>query len=209
MYCPEQFAELNIATMHDLIRARPLTTLVTQSFAGLEVNQIPLLLADQPGPFGVLRGHVARANSLWQEHPEEVDVIAVFHGPETYITPSWYVSKAVDGKVVPTWNYATVQAKGKLQIVDNAEWLWSQLEALTEHNEKFFVHQWSISDAPRDYIIKLLESIVGIEIVISDLKGKWKVSQNRLPPDRRSVESGLRQQGSNEMADLVKSRRHV
>jgi transcriptional regulator len=205
MYIPKQFEESRTEVMHALIRARPLATLVTLNAAGMEANHIPLVLLDQPEPFGSLCGHVARANPLWREHPEDADVLAIFHGPESYITPSWYASKAESGKVVPTWNYVSVHAKGKLRVIDDAQWLRSQLETLTAHNESVFTHPWAVADAPYYFTEKLIESIVGIEIIMSELSGKWKVSQNRSEQDQLSVIQGLHNHGREEMADLVQS----
>ncbi|MGE5758351.1 MAG: FMN-binding negative transcriptional regulator [Sideroxydans sp.] len=205
MYIPSQFEEPNLDVMHELIRAKPLATLVTLNANGIEANHIPLVLSTERAPYGVLCGHVARSNPLWQEHPADTDVLAIFHGAESYITPAWYASKAGSGKVVPTWNYVSVQAKGKLRAIHDAARIRSQLESLTAHNEAGFEHPWAISDAPHDFIDKLLEAIVGIEIVITDLKGKWKVSQNRSAQDRSSVAEGLLNRGHHEMAELVKS----
>jgi transcriptional regulator len=206
LYIPKPFDEPSIEVMHKLIRTQPLATIVTLSPAGIEANHIPLVLFDQTTPFGILHGHVARSNPLWYDHPKDADILAIFHGPENYITPSWYASKAEDGKVVPTWNYVTVHARGRLHVIDDAKWLRTQVEALTAHNEKTFVHQWAVSEAPHDFTEKLIESIVGIEIIITGLKGKWKVSQNRPPHDRESVIEGLRVQGLHEMAEIVRSR---
>lgn len=205
MYLPRQFEEPNIAVMHELIRAKPLATLVTLNANGLEANHIPLALAAELAPYGVLSGHIARSNPLWQEHPADAEVLVIFHGAESYITPSWYASKAETGKVVPTWNYVSVQAKGKLRVVHDAGWIRAQLESLTAHNEAGFAQPWAVADAPQEFTSKLLEAIVGIEIVITDLKGKWKVSQNRSMQDRASVADGLMKRGHHEMAGLVKS----
>lgn len=205
MYIPRQFEEPNIEVMHELIRAQPLATLVTLNANGLEANHIPLALSTEPVPYGVLSGHIARSNSLWQEHPADTDVLVIFHGAESYITPSWYASKAESGKVVPTWNYVSVQAKGKLRVIHDVNWIRAQLESLTAHNEAGFDHPWAVSDAPQEFTSKLLEAIVGIEIVITDLKGKWKVSQNRSAQDRSSVANGLINHEHYEMAELVKS----
>jgi transcriptional regulator len=206
MYIPKLFDEPDVAVMHDLIRAHPLATLVTMTATGMEANHIPLLLLDQPAPRGSLCGHVARANPLWREHLENAEVLAIFHGPQNYVTPSWYATKAESGKVVPTWNYASVHVRGKLSVRDDAKWLRPHLEMLTAHNEKAFEHPWAVDDAPRDFTDKMIEAIIGIEIVITDLKGKWKVSQNRPPADQASVIDGLHKHGHDEMADLVRSR---
>lgn len=205
MYLPKQFEQPDIDVMHALIRAKPLATLVTLNAGSIEANPIPLLLSADPKPYGTLCGHVARSNRLWQDHPADTDVLVIFHGSESYITPSWYASKAESGKVVPTWNYVSVQAKGKLRVIHDPGWILSQLESFTAHNEAEFERPWAVSDAPREFTAKLLEAIVGIEIVITDLKGKWKVSQNRSNQDRSSVAHGLNNHGRYEMAELVKS----
>lgn len=163
------------------------------------------MLSAEPAPYGTLYGHVARSNPLWHEHPPQTDVLAIFHGAESYITPSWYASRQESGKVVPTWNYVSVHARGKLRVIHDPNWIRSQLESLTTHNEAGFDHPWAVSDAPHEFTAKLLEAIVGIEIVIAGLEGKWKLSQNRPDQDRMSVASGLAGRGCEEMAELVKS----
>lgn len=195
--------------MHGLIRAHPLATLVTHSSGGLNANHIPLHLSDSPAPNGTLQGHIARANPLLDEIAEGIDALAIFHGPNSYITPSWYATKIETEKVVPTWNYAVVHAHGVLRVVDNASWLRAQLNALTDHNEASFSKPWAVSDAPPDFIEKNMAAIVGVEMVITKLQGKWKVSQNQPPKNQASVISGLRSSDipeSQVMADLVEAR---
>ena len=206
MYTPKHFEEPRIEVMHELMRARPLATVVTLTSNGLNANHIPLHLTDTPAPFGTLRGHVARANPLWSDFAKDVEVLAIFHGPDSYITPSWYATKQETGKVVPTWNYAVVHAYGKLRIIDDAAWVRAQLEALTAHNEVGFAHPWSVSDAPHEYTDKLIEAIVGFEIVITRLSGKWKVSQNQPAQNQAGVIAGLSNSGLHDaeaMAALV------
>lgn len=193
MYIPTHFNEPDIAVMHELIRARPLATLVTQSANGLNANHIPFVLQSAPLPFGTLQGHVARANPVLQDLQNNSDVLLVFHGPDSYISPSWYASKKETGKVVPTWNYVVVHAQGKMLVKDDAQWLQAQLEALTSHNEASFDEPWAVTDAPQDYTEKLLQHIVGIEVVITKLSGKWKLSQNQPDKNRESVIAGLRE----------------
>jgi len=177
--------------MHALIRARPLATLVTLSSGGLNANHVPLHLAEAPAPFGRLQGHVARANPILSDLNSNIESLAVFHGPNAYITPSWYATKKETGKVVPTWNYAVVHAYGFLRVVDSAAWLRAQLEALTAHNESPFAEPWTVSDAPDEYIEKMMTAIVGIEMVITKLSGKWKVSQNQPAQNQAGVVAGL------------------
>jgi transcriptional regulator len=204
MYIPKQFEETDVEVLHELIRIKPLATLVTLNAGGIDANHIPLILSAETKPYGTLSGHVARSNPLWQNHPADTDVLVIFHGAESYITPSWYASKAESGKVVPTWNYVSVQAKGRLRVIHEPDWILSQLESLTAHNEAGFEHPWTVADAPHEFTRKLLDMIVGIEIEITGLKGKWKVSQNRSDQDRASVVSGLTSTGQPEMAALVK-----
>ncbi len=191
MYIPRQFEEPRVDVMHALIRAQPLATLVTLSSGGLNANHVPLHLAESPAPFGTLQGHVARSNPVLSDLTGNIESLAVFHGPDAYISPSWYATKKESGKVVPTWNYAVVHAYGFLRVVDNAAWLRAQLEELTAHNEAPFSEPWAVSDAPQDYIEKLMTAIVGIEMVITKLSGKWKVSQNQPAQNQAGVVAGL------------------
>ena len=209
MYIPNVFEEPSTEVMHQLIRARPLATLVTLSSSGLNANHIPLHLSEAPAPFGTLRGHIARANPVWQDMKNDIEALAVFHGPDTYISPSWYATKKQTGKVAPTWNYAVVHAYGFIRIFDDASWLRAQLEALTTHSEASFPEQWAVSDAPEEFIERLLKAIVGIEIVITRLLGKWKVSQNQPLENQTSVVEGLRAIGLPEataISDLLNTR---
>lgn len=208
MYMPKQFEEPRVDVMHELIRARPLATLVTLSSNGLNANHIPLHLSESPAPFGTLQGHVARANPVLSDLDKGMEVLAVFHGPDAYITPSWYATKKETGKVVPTWNYAVVHAYGYVRVVDDASWVRAQLEALTAHNEASFSEPWSVSDAPHDFAEKLIGNIVGFEMIISRLSGKWKVSQNQPQQNQASVVEGLKASGlqdSSVMAALVEA----
>ncbi len=191
MYTPKHFEQPSVEAMHELIRARPLSTLVTLSPCGLEANHIPLHLSDAPAPFGTLRGHVARANPLWRDFAKELEVLAIFHGPDAYITPSWYATKQETGKVAPTWNYAVVHAYGTLRAIDDAVWVREHLETLTDHHEAKFPKPWAVSDAPREFIEETVKAIVGIEIVITKLSGKWKASQNQPEQNQAGVVEGL------------------
>jgi len=207
MYIPKHFDEPQVGVLHALMRARPLATLVTQSPDGLNANHIPLLLSDEPAPLGALRGHVARANALWRDVVHDMEVLAVFQGPDAYISPSWYPTKREHGKAVPTWNYAVAHAYGSLRMVDDAAWLRAHLEALTSHHEAAMPAPWHVSDAPGDYIEKMMAAVVGIEINITRLLGKWKVSQNQPAQNQAGVIAGLRARAdapSLAMAELIK-----
>lgn len=200
MYLPAHFEEKRPELLHEFLRTRPLGLLVTQDSAGeMTANTMPFLLeADPAGGPGILRAHVARANPLWREARTEIDSLIVFHGPQAYISPSMYPSKAATGKVVPTWNYITVQGRGKLRAIDDAGWLRAFLTRLTEHHEAARPVPWALSDAPEDFIDGRLRAVVGIEITLNSLRGKWKVSQNRARFDRDGVVYGLRNQGGAE-----------
>lgn len=192
MYTPSAFREADISTMHDLMRAHPLGLLVTHGQAGLQASPIPFLLYADEGQYGVLRAHMARANPHWKELSEVAECLVVFQGEEGYVTPSWYRSKTTTHKVVPTWNYATVHAWGKPTPVDDAAWLRRQLEDLTNSHEQSRPRPWSIEDAPPDYIATQMKALVGIELTIARIEGKWKMSQNRDEADRSGVIEGMR-----------------
>lgn len=195
--------------MHELVRAYPLATLVTHSSSGINANHIPVHLSESPKPYGTLRGHIARANPLFGEIAGGIETLAIFDGPNVYITPSWYATKKETGKVVPTWNYAVVHAYGVLRVIDNPSWLRAHLEGLTDHNEASFPEPWAVSDAPADYIETIMAAIVGVEMVITKMLGKWKVSQNQPTQNQIGVISGLKASNlpeSEAMAALVEAR---
>lgn len=196
MYLPSHFNEPRIDVMHALIRANPLGTLVAMTSGGLEANHVPFLVDASLGPNGLLRCHVAKANSIWRELPSNNEVLVVFQGPDAYISPSAYQAKQESGKVVPTWNYAVVHAYGTPRVITDRDWLLQLVQDLTHAHEVNRSEPWKVSDAPVDYIEKLLAAIVGIEIPISRLSGKWKVSQNRSTTDRNAVIADLKRQAA-------------
>ena len=202
MYLPAHFREEHVPVLHDLMRARPLAALVTVGENGLSANHIPLLVNSEPAPFGTLVGHVARGNQLWRD--ADVPVLAIFTGPENYISPSWYAAKQEHGRVVPTWNYIAVHAHGVLRVHDDREWLRGLVTRLTETHEAQFARPWSVTDAPAEYIDGLLKGIVGIEIPIERLEGKWKMGQNRSAADRETAAAGLRTTGSAAADEVAK-----
>lgn len=207
MYLPKHFEETRVDVLHGLIRAHPLGALVTLTAGGLEANHIPFEIDPDPAPFGTLRGHVARANPLWRDFSSSVDALVIFQGPGTYVSPSWYPSKLEGGKVVPTWNYAVVHAYGPLRPIDDPGWLRAFVEKLTDRHEAGRKAPWKVTDAPADYVDKMVTAIVGIELQIARLAGKWKVSQNRPARDREGVVAGLQERGdeaSRAMAELVR-----
>lgn len=204
MYLPKHFAEDDVAEMHALMRAHPLATLVSHGPDGLNANHIPLLL-DGIGTFGTLQGHVARANPLWKPGQVVGEVLVVFRGEQSYISPSGYATKAEHGKVVPTWNYAAVHAYGELKVIEDPNWIFGQISALTATNEAALPQPWAVTDAPADYIEKMLGAIVGIEITIDRLLGKWKVSQNQPAANQASLIAALEKAGD-PMAGLIRAK---
>jgi len=196
MYVPKHFEETRIEILHELIRAHPLAALVTLTPDGLDANHIPFEIDPDPAPFGILRGHIARANPLWRHFSKDVEALAIFQGPNTYISPSWYPTKQETGKVVPTWNYAVVHAHGSLKVVEDRGWLRQLVERLTQRHERTRSIPWKVADAPTEFIEEQLSAIVGLEMPIARLTGKWKVSQNRPARDQQGVVEGLLQDGA-------------
>jgi transcriptional regulator len=207
MYLPTHFSESRPAVLRAFIRDHPLGLLVTQNRSGdIDANSVPFVLdADGDAP-GVLRAHVARANPLWKTARDDADALVVFQGPHGYVSPAWYPSKAEHGKVVPTWNYVMVQARGRLRAIDDRAWLRDFVSRLTDRHEAGRPAPWAASDAPADFLETMLGAIVGIEITLSSLVGKWKVSQNRSAADRAGVVEGLvRERGDAALADEVRA----
>ena len=217
MYLPNHFAQTDTAQLHALIRAYPLANLVTLNMPSndpntshhpsINANLIPFYLDTNQGKNGVLRAHVARANPICKNVDDNVDALVIFQSVDAYISPSFYPSKQQHSKVVPTWNYATVQASGKMRIVDDRAWLLDLVTLLTQTHEQNYPDKtgtpWQVTDAPADYIEQMLNAIIGIEIEITELVGKWKVSQNRSAEDRAGVKAGLENRGLIEAAKLI------
>ncbi|RFP16336.1 FMN-binding negative transcriptional regulator [Duganella sp. BJB475] len=205
MYLQPAFAEDRLEVRHGLMHAYPLATLIVVDADGVTADLIPFMLYADEGSsgLGVLRAHVARANPLWRRLEAATQCLVVFQGPEAYISPSWYETKRTTHKVVPTWNYAMVQARGVAKAVDDPLWLRRLLDHLTARHESGLPQPWELDDAPADFMAATMKGIVGIEIPIDSLVGKWKVSQNRSAADQRGVVEGL-QDGA--MAGLVAER---
>ena len=203
MYVPPQFAEDRIPVLHKAIRAAGLATLVTHGSGGLVASPLPLMLDDADGAHGTLYGHLARANPQWRDADPAAEALALFMGPDAYVTPSWYATKRETGKVVPTWNYVTVHAYGPVTFFEDATELLDVVTRLTSRHEAGRAEPWATSDAPAAFIGSQLKGIVGFRMPVTRLQGKWKVSQNRPPADREGVVRGLRQDGEDEMAALV------
>jgi transcriptional regulator len=193
MYLPKYHKESDLAVMHELIRAYPLGTWVTQSTSGLTGNHLPFILDAERGSLGTLRAHVSRANPVWKELATTEPSLIMFQGPQSYISPTWYPTKKDNGKVVPTWNYVAVHAHGTATVIQDGNWILEFLTDLTNQQESPNEEPWAVTDAPAEYIERLLKAVVGIEIVITELNGRWKLSQdeelaNRLGTVRRLLE---------------------
>ena len=194
MYTPDHFREDRPEVLADAVRRIGFATLVTK---GLEANHLPMLLQD-----GVLRGHVARANPVWKYGDRAA--LAIFLGPHAYVSPNWYPSKAETGKAVPTWNYITVHARGSIRWVQDADWLRSHVTALSNAHEGSRAEPWKVSDAPASYVDSLLRAIVGFELAVEKLEGKYKLSQNREAADREGVREAFAREGRSDLAGLIK-----
>ena len=207
MYLPKHFEETRVEILHGLIHTHPLAALVTLTPGGLDANHLPFEVDPAPAPFGTLRGHIARANPLWREFSRDVEALVIFQGPGTYVSPAWYPTKQETAKVVPTWNYAVVHAHGMLRVIDDHAWLRDFVTKLTNRHEAPRGDPWKVTDAPADYIDKQLGAIIGLELPITRLVGKWKMSQNRPVADRQGVVDGLRREGGDSgeaIADLIR-----
>lgn len=195
MYVPEHFRETRIEVLRAFVERHSFGTLVAVTPEGITANHIPMQLLFGPDGPGLLRGHIARANPLWRLLEPGASVLAIFIGPDHYVSPSWYPSKHEHGEAVPTWNYATVHVKGHIRFIDDPGWLRTLVESLTDEHERQSVNRWRITDAPADYIAGMLRAIVGFEIPVSAIEGKFKGSQNRSAADRAGVAEALRAAG--------------
>jgi transcriptional regulator len=205
MYVPTHFVEDRIEVLQALIKRHPLGTLVATTSEGLTANHIPMQATLELGGRGLLRGHIARANSLWRELAADAPVLAIFTGADRYVSPTWYPSKQEHGKAVPTWNYASVHLKGTIRFIEEAPWLRGFVTELTEVYEQGRPNRWHVSDAPQDYMEAMLRAIVGFEIQVSSIQGKFKGSQNRAVGDREGVRSAFRRESepATELSEVV------
>lgn len=206
MYAPSHFNESRGDVLQAFIAQHPLAVLVAATPNGVQANHVPLMFEPGEGSSGTLKGHIARGNSMWKDVPGGSELLAIFQGPSRYISPSWYPSKREHGRVVPTWNYAVVHARGTVKWTHDKGWLRAFVESLTNRHERGQASPWHVSDAPAEYIEQLLGAIVGFEISITNITGKWKLSQNRTSAERAGVVAALSampDEASREMAALV------
>jgi len=203
MYLPAHFREERPEVLHAFIERHPLGTLVVSTRNGPSADHIPMLLVRDQTANGSLHGHIARANPLWRDVSDAADVLVIFGGANAYISPSWYPSKIATGKVVPTWNYAVVHVRGRIQFFSDAARLRALLDSLTNHHESRQPIPWAVEDAPEDYVREQLRAVVGFEIEILNVVGKFKASQNRSAEDRAGVAAALRTTNAEELGELV------
>jgi transcriptional regulator len=206
MYEPPHFKVEDRAALLGVIRAHPLAQLVTSGPGGLMANPVPFIAVEN-GSDLVLRAHLARPNSQWRELAAGAEALLIFQSVERYVTPSWYATKQETGKVVPTWNYVVVQARGAVHVDDSPAWLAAQITALTNAQEAAAGSRWQVTDAPEPFIAAQMRGIVGVEMRVAELTGKFKLSQNRPEGDRRGVAGGLESQpadAAKHMAELVR-----
>ncbi len=204
MYLPQKFSERRLDVLHDFIERHPLGMVVSVVDGTPVVDHVPTLLARDSGSNGTLQGHVARANPLWRSASNGAEVLVVFHGADAYISPSGYPSKRTDGKVVPTWNYSVVHARGTIRFIDDESWLHQLVSQLADRFERDRPAPWAVSDAPADYVSAMLRAIVGFEIELTELVGKFKASQNRSDGDRAGVRDTLGAAGVGGLDELVR-----
>lgn len=209
MYIPTSFSETDQQVLSGLIAKYPLGLLVTAGTSGLLASPIPFLYRES-GARSVLVAHMAKANPHWKDLIDLKECLVVFQGAQNYITPDWYPSKSITHKVVPTWNYEVVQVRGVPTVIESATWLREQVSQMTGTMEQERVTPWKIEDAPADYLDKQIKAIIGLEIEITEIKGKWKMSQNRAPEDAAGVVQGLSDlqdpHANPEMATIVAAR---
>lgn len=203
LYNPPHFRQTDLAPLHAAITAHGFATLVSNGPDGPVISHLPLLLEASTGPFGRLIGHVARANPHWTTADFSRPSVAIFHGPDAYVSPNWYPSKAETGKAVPTWNYSVIHATGTLKVFDDAQWLRDAVTQLTNRHEAGRAKPWAVEDAPEAFIAAQLRGIIGIELTLTSLEGKAKLSQNRSDADRAGVMDGLEREADTGNAGVL------
>jgi len=203
LHIPKSNQETNISTLHSVIKENPFAAWTTISEGKITANHIPFVLDENKGEFGTLTGHVARANPIWKTFSKDLESVIIFQGDHSYITPSWYPTKKEHGKAVPTWNYAVVHAYGNPNVIEDREWLLTHVNELTDTHESNQKQPWKVSDAPDEYINKLVKAIVGIEIPINRLVGKIKLGQNRSKSDQLGMVEGLSNEDSSQARSLA------
>jgi len=192
MYLPHYFEENRLSELHGLIQTHPLATIAIVADGEVFTAHLPMLITRDDGEFGTLHAHMPRSDLMWQQFVHASDAVAIFQGEQTYVSPNWYPSKQATGKQVPTWNYAVVHVHGKPRAIEDADWLFAHLNEMTDAQEAGQRLPWRVTDAPRNFIDKLMGAIVGIEMPIKRIKGKWKMNQDETREDQLGVATNLR-----------------
>ncbi|WP_119395488.1 FMN-binding negative transcriptional regulator [Salinibius halmophilus] len=208
MFTPKKFLNTDIAEQIQLMRQYPLATLITEHDDGVQASHVPMLVVEQDDQLW-LHGHIARATPIWRNPLKHTPALAIFHGPNCYISPNLYPTKQQDGRAVPTWNYVSVQVTGEIEFVHDGDWLVEMLNQLTDEHEASNASPWRLTDAPQTYLDKQVQAIVGVRIKVTSIHGKWKVSQNQPAVNQQGVIKGLTEQGGAAqlaMAELVKDK---
>ena len=212
LYNPRWFKEDRLEFLQAEVQRLSFGTLVTSAPLGIMASHVPMMLDLSAGGNGRLYGHVSRGNHQWRDTPSGSEGLAIFLGPDAYITPRWYQTKKETGKVVPTWNYTAIHARGPVSFIEDAEWLRVAVTSLTRHHESAAENPWEVRDAPEAYIAGELKTIVGFEMPITSIEGKWKMSQNRPEADREGVIAGLEERNAgldSDVSDEVRTRKHL
>ena len=202
MHIPSKFKQNEESTLLEIIREYPFATLITSSESGIEATHLPVFLAKIDGK-NIIQAHIARANKIWKSVKEKSQVLLVFNGPNCYISPNYYPTKAESGKAVPTWNYVVVHVKGHISFIHDEKWIYNIIDSLTSEHESMQETPWSIADAPDTYVNKMLSAIVGIEISVNSIEGQWKLSQNQPQINKFGVVNGLLKNGDLKVSELV------
>jgi len=202
MFIPKKFKQDNIENLVQLMEQYPFATLITYSETGIEATHLPMLVVKKAEKY-YLKAHIAKANPLWKSVKNNSDILVTFHGPNCYISPNHYPTKKQTGKAVPTWNYVVVQVKGTISFIHDAEWIYNAIETLTNIHESGQSQPWSMSDAPDEYIQKMIPAIVGIEIEVTSIKGQWKLSQNQPEVNQQGVVEALLQSSDSNIVEVA------
>lgn len=205
MYIPKHFEETNIEVLHEFIKCNPFAALITNTEDGLNAEHIPVYLNTENANRVCVQGHIATSNSLWKRSSHGQECLLIFQGSNAYITPTWFPSKETNGRVVPTWNYSVVHVKGTIEFIHEPEWKIELLNNLTDAHENKLENPWRVSDAPTEFIEKLLPAIVGFEIIVNEVHGKFKLSQNQSQENRGGIAQGLEKQGHEMAGQISKS----
>lgn len=204
MHIPSKFKEENLDKLHEFIQEYPLGTLIVSAENTLDADHIPFYLQKRENAQVILQSHIAKVNPLWKKVADGQEVLLIFHGPNAYISPNFYPSKKETGKVVPTWNYSVVHVRGRIFFRHESDWILQLLNNISDFHELSQTLSWSVSDAPVEFTKKLINAVVGFEVVIDDIVGNFKLSQNKTALDYSGVVNGLAESENNSDISVAK-----